>query len=219
MKAFANKKKRFIIIGTIILLVLVLAVLTSIIVTNRGIEDGFSYNTSYFRYYFGTPREVIHLYCAYESDKYIFDIDNVTLDFYYGTDNNYLKFDYNRYPIISAEVYCESDSNLEVQLRKVDDYLYEYNGKYTVKIRNNKKVFTYATEYEFNYCETVKIPREIFSKESGFFWLGFKVEDEQGNNMDARVIYYKVVGDKVELSTEKFKWAKTRKEIMLWNID
>lgn len=193
MKTFANKKKRFIIIGAIILLVLVLTVV--LIITNRGIQDGFKFN----RMYRSTIIDQPPVACAYKTQKRVFDIDNVTLELYYGMLS---KYNYNN-DYVCAEIYCKNPKGEKIQLQSITETV--YSDKYSIDIRKIHKIFYYTVKYDFNYHETIKIPREVFVGDSGFFWVAFNVEENNERYGDSQAIYYRVKGDKVELSTKEFK--------------
>lgn len=193
MKAFANKKKRFIIIGAIILLVLALTVV--LIITNRGIQDGFKFN----RMYRSTIIDQPHVACAYKTQKRVLDIDNVTLELYYGMLSQY---NYNN-DFICAETYCKKPKGEKIQLKSVTETV--YSDKYSIDIRKIHKIFYYTVKYDFNYHETIKIPREVFVGDKGYFFVVFGVQEGDKNYTNSQTIYYRVKGDKVELSTKEFK--------------
>lgn len=193
MKTFANKKKRFIIIGAIILLVLVLSVV--LIIANRGIEEGFKFN----RYYGTTVDDSPPVACAYKTQKRVFDIDNVTFELYCGMLSRY---DYNN-DFICAETYCKNPKGEKIQLQSITETV--YSDKYSIDIRKIHKIFYYTVKYDFNYHETVQIPREVFVGDKGYFRVGFDVQENNANHGDSQTIYYRIKGDKVELSTKEFK--------------
>ena len=192
MKIFASKKKRFIFIGVIILLVLVLSVV--LIIANRGIEDGFKFNIRYGVDLGERPSVAI----AYKTQKRVFDIDNVTFDIYYGV---FYPHDYDN-SFISAKTYCRNKDS-EVRLKYITETV--YSNKYDIKEKNINKLFYYTLKYEFNYHETVKIPREVFVNDCGRFSIYFDVEHSSSRIVDSQTIYYQVKGDKIILSTNEFK--------------
>ena len=193
MKAFTNKKKRFIIIGAIILLVLALTVV--LIITNRGIEDGFKFN----RMYGSTIIDQPPVACAYKTQKRVFDIDNVTFDIYYGL---FYPYDYED-DFICAQTYCNNPKGEKIQLKSITETV--YSNKYKINEKKCHKIFYYTLKYEFNYHETVKVPREVFVGDKGYFFVVFGVQEGDKNYANSQTIYYRVKGDKVELSTKEFK--------------
>ena len=195
MEFFANKKKRFIFIGAIILLVLALTVV--LIIKNRGIQDGFKFNIRYGSDLEASPPVA----CAYKTQERVFNIDNVTFEFYYGRLSQYNYKDNDDY--ICAETYCKNPKGEKIQLKYITETV--SSEKYSINTRKIHKLFYYTLKYDFNYYETIKIPREVFIGDSGYFCVTFDVQEENGNELNSQTIYYRVNGDKVELSTKEFK--------------
>ena len=130
MKIFASEKKRFIFIGALILLVLVLTVV--LIITNRGIQDGFKFNIKY-----GVDlEERSPVACAYKTQKRVFDIDNVTFDVYYGL---FYPYDYED-DFMFAEVNCENENGEEICLKYITETV--YSNKYKINEKNAIRFFT-----------------------------------------------------------------------------
>ena len=193
MKIFASKKKRFIFIGALILLVLVLTMV--LIITNRGIQDGFKFN----RMYRSTIIDQPPVACAYKTQKRVFDIDNVTLELYYGMLS---KYNYNN-DYVCAEIYCKNPKGEKIQLQSITETV--YSDEYSINTRKFHKVFYYTVKYDFNHHDSVRIPREIFVGDSGYFGVVFGVQEGEKNYSNSQTIYYRVKGEKVELSTKEFK--------------
>ena len=130
MKTFSSKKKRFIFIGALILLVLALTAV--LIITNRGIQDGFKFNIRY-----GVDlEEWSPVACAYKTQKRVFDIDNVTFDVYYGLCYPY---DYED-DFMFAEVNCEKENGEEICLKYITETV--YSNKYKINEKNAIRFFT-----------------------------------------------------------------------------
>lgn len=199
MKIFANKKKRFIIIGTIILLVLALTVTVAIVLItkNGGLKQGFSIS-------YGCE-DMNPVCCAYQSDQKIFDINDVTLDFYYGAIGGPMS-GYKDRCVVTTVHFKHKD-----QERKVIKVLEEsiFSEKYD--IYDTDRLFVNVLDLEYNYSEKITIPKELFINETGSITFNIYSEVFNENGVSgasygtSQPIYYKVTGNKVELSTKEFK--------------
>lgn len=168
-------------------------------------------------------------YSAYASKVSEFDINDVTLEFYYGgifSENIELELENGR-NIGKARLYffvpefC-NNSNCRTQ------FDYEYGGKKCVNILCDDSRFfikegeeDYTSEahrwkgllYKKGEGEIITIPKELFINERGK--IGFMVFVKDKNHLyypnneyeyiSGKTIHYKVKGDRVELSGEPIK--------------
>lgn len=147
-------------------------------------------------------------YGAYKSATNKFDINDVTLEFYFGGiyasgvehelthSSNYPKF----------ELWFENDRSEKHFIKSVDEnFVSEKYRCYPIfdEARN-------LTEIKFNHSETFTIPPEMFSRESGTIWL--KAYGENPRHLVPTVhcfvsvrIYYKVTDGTVTLSDQPFE--------------
>lgn len=153
-------------------------------------------------------------YCAYKSDVSEFDINNATLEFFYGG------------------IFSESIEHERSHGRNIGNVkLYFYNpalGEFDINVFSDENLYfikeseeVYTSEahrwkgnlYEEGEGETVTIPKELFVGERGL--IGFMIFGKDENHRDypnneyeyvsGKNIYYKVNGDRVMLSGEEIK--------------
>ena len=163
----------------------------------NGLEDGFKPSNS--------AAEAPTLYCAYKSDKTEFPIDDVTLDFYYGG-YYYQGIEYeleNTHDIPSFELYFQDDCGGKFFIKRVEENF--VSEKYSCDIVYDEN--WYVTEVKFNHSETITIPQEIFTEESGIIYFSVFGTNQREPDPQNKVItgigfYYKVVGEKVQLSKQ-----------------
>ena len=162
----------------------------------NGLEDGFKPSNC---------AEAPSLYCAYKSDKTEFPIDDVTLDFYYGG-YYYQGVEYeleNTHDIPSFELYFQDDYGGKFFIKRVEENF--VSEKYSCDIVYDEN--WYVTEVKFNHSETITIPQEIFTEESGIIYFSVFGTNQREPEPQNKVItgigfYYKVVGEKVQLSKQ-----------------
>ena len=198
MKIFASKKKRFIFIGALILLVLTLVVVFIILSnknknsgtdSNTGLEQGFNVQSS--------GEEENPLKCAYQSDKNEFDINDVALDFYFGTiyNNSQLTSIYTDY-----ELYLKHEGQEKVLVKKVNESLFD--KKYSCHKSANGK-------YQFDHSEKITIPENVFVNDSGKISITVLTEDYYDGKLDSLYaqsvdVYYRKSNDnRIVLSVNK----------------
>ena len=178
------------------------------IIMNNGIEHGLNVPRSLPL--FSTAPEVEPFYSAYKSDKRVFDIDDVTVEFYYGGQYQRIDVALLSYSFPSFKIVIVN-SNREESIDYTWERLVEENfisEKYNCKSTTNK--ITLVTEYKFNHSETIKLPRELFNKESGYISLRIIGLNQKMPEMGERIItctgfYYVIVGGKVILSNNELK--------------
>ena len=183
-------------------LMVVILLLTSTLILascgNKGLEAGFYYTS------IGNDDAPYPMFrCAYKSDKTEFDINDVTLTFYYGgLYSLYLQEERSSISYPGYELYFSNDwTELKKMLiKQVEDELISEKYRFTTK-----KFFCYNF-CEFNYFVELTIPKELFGNEEGVIW--FSIYSRNINNEDEIFetidVYYKKDGDKIILSTKGF---------------
>ena len=184
MKNTNFKTKLF---ARIMLLVLLLASAVNFTACGqKGLEAGFKWHEH--------PDAYMEYFCAYRSNKREFNISDVTLTFYYGGVGGM--------NCSAFRLYFENENGDVYLIKKIrnhnpDDYKVHVEG-YTM----------WDSHREFNYCENITIPKELFVNDSGYIFFGLDVtwstndliNENEWANGDLEVIYYNVVGNTVELS-------------------
>ena len=145
-------------------------------------------------------------FCAFKSETNVFDIDDVTLDVYFG--GNYsegvdtIRENSKSYP--SFELYFENDQGKECFVKRIDENF--ISEKYSCELICDKD--WNLIEIKYNYHETMTIPAELFTNESGYIWFvarGVNThEPEDGmRNIVGNVLLYEVKDGKVILTTQE----------------
>ena len=197
-KIKANTVKQ--ILARVMLVVMIVGVLTLVSCKGDGLEAGFKISIR-------GSGEVNPFSLAYKSDISQFDINNVTLTFYYGgayeDDIEYMREHTFNYPYF--ELYFYNDEQTHILARRVEENL--VSEKYGWTCRGSRRVF--------NHSEELTIPKELFTKETGVISLGLFGADTRMNEEEPKLlswidIYYKKDGDKITLSSEEFSewWEK-----------
>ena len=181
-----NKTK---LIAKIMLVVLLLtsALTLTACIEKEGLEAGFEWDHA----------EIGNRYfCAYKSHKKEFDINDVTLTFYYGGSHGIED---------SFGLYFENEKGDVYLIKKIenhnpDDYKMEWEGMYERKV--------------FSHFEVITIPKELFVDDSGYIWffLGREYIIDSNNNSSkidtlgggAIRVDYKKSGDMIILSDEYY---------------
>lgn len=152
-------------------------------------------------------------FAAYRSDKNIFSIDDVTLEFFYGW-YSYSVFSDGRSGLKKANdreipeceiFFLNEKSNIKCSIKKFNDYLSdEYQ---CIWVLNEKMCMT---EMRFNHLETITIPQELFVGDSGCIYFCVAGEDtinlegKTGDILTSQYMYYRKNGDKITLSAQEF---------------
>lgn len=142
--------------------------------------------------------------CAYRSDTNTFDIDNVTLTFYFGgifgPDVNFYREHAMNVP--EFDIFF-GDSNFEpIQLiRHSNDNFVSEEYNVTLLIDENYN----TTEIKYNHSEIVTIPKELFTKQQGIINIGIGGIDilerePKYDRITSVTISYDIIGEKVVLS-------------------
>jgi hypothetical protein len=162
-----------------------------------GIEAGFQYSSNE-----PLPSE----FCAYKSDTNEFDIDNVSLTFFYGG-------------VFSSDINQELEDGRNIP--EFDIYFGDANNEpiYTIAHINENFISekyrcdiidiitdeSQSVKISFNYSEDIKIPKSLFSEEQGvisFCISGVNVNEVSPENRIITALYinYEVTDEKVILS-------------------
>lgn len=182
-------KKIIKIVARVMLVVLLISsALTLSSCGNKGIEAGFE----------GAGKDMAPLFaCAYRSDKSKFEIDDVTLTFYYGGafETNVERDRIERFSYPTFEIYFVNDEETHILVKRVEENL--VSEKYRTWIGRGSKRF-------FNHSEEFTIPKELFTKESGmicFYIYGNDVLKNDGPEIICSIeIYYNNDDNKITLS-------------------
>lgn len=159
------------------------------------------------------------LITAIKSDKKVFDIDDVTLDFYYGgiaSDSLHTSV---------ALYFISGRNNLFTDLI-VDDYknidgcyfikemtIYEYeSGPFDIEQRWGPKKKNEKDNLYFHFVDTLTVPEEVFSESQGeFYFIATYLRTNKENNLaevynpgraNSQILYYTKTEDgSIELDT------------------
>lgn len=171
-------------------------------IIDTGLESGFKPLAG--------SEETLFNFCAYKSDTNEFDINDVTLDFYYGgyfyngiefaleNDQNYPTFD----------LYFVNDQGDRCLVKHSEENF--VSDKYSCEVVFDEN--GYMKEIKYNHSEQLTIPAELFTKQSGQIWLEIEgvniLETEPENRKDIFItgicIFYKVNNGQIILSSQKF---------------
>ena len=171
-------------------------------VESTGLESGFDFSSG------SACVQPGYEFLAYRSDKTEFSIEDVTFDIFYGghwlTDKD-IEFNFDcSYNYPEFDLYIKNDDGNRIDIKHVEeefvsvkygcDYAYDEKGQ-LVKV-------------EYSYSESITIPQELFTKESGVIAI-YIIGDAYArgklcysNYTIARAfIRYKLINGKVVLST------------------
>lgn len=167
-----------------------------------GLEKGLKFNVP------DDPSEVPPSpparYCAYKSNKTEFDMDDVTLFFFFG---GYYKsgveYEIKHSSFPTFELYFGDDYGRKFLVKQIEENF--VSQKYSCDVIYDQN--HYITEIVFNHSEKITIPKEIFTEETGKIYFLISGKNEVQNNASEIIItstyvFYKKVGEKVVLSTE-----------------
>lgn len=154
---------------------------------------------------------------AVKSDKSTFDINDVTLEYSYGTNYYHTLESYiATYKICwgNARLYFTNCDGDIAYIKTTDEPL--TSEKYQVTSREAKieddPEDSFGIKYEYKYSEMLTIPKELFTKDSGYVWIRIVAEntvDEQPEMEDLirlPVQYEKVDENNVKISV-KYGWT------------
>lgn len=143
-------------------------------------------------------------FCGFKSDSNQFDIDNVSLDFYFGSSYCGDSYEDKFISIPEFDIYfTDINDNLLYLVRHVDENYVSSKYKVDFEVKENKKL-----KVIYNYYESIKIPKELLDGKDDR--LGFRLGgiDVSSENPTYRIfngawIYYKLDGETVTLSSTK----------------
>ena len=179
-------------------LMLVILLLTSTLTLascgnqSEGLEVGF------------TPYGEMDFSCGYRSDKTEFDIDDVTLTFYYGGSYEYnieseIK---NTFSYPAFELYfCDEKLDNRILVKRVEENLVseKYRAYSTLKFFNKHVI-------EYKHSEIITIPQELFAEDLGIIYFclyGANVRESSEVKIITSVqIAYQKNGDTITLLGE-----------------
>ena len=137
-------------------------------------------NTKKYSYGFGSQWEYKSIMLAFESDTHEFPIDDVTFELYYGLyessssnpKSSYRSSDRPGWPIVFGVYAGDDSSNTRIMGKNVKSLQIE--GLFLLKTIAEEEAFTEEYAYtinrfstDFNHHESITIPAESFTKETG----------------------------------------------------
>ena len=128
---------------------------------NKELEAGFE----------GEIKDMAPIFvCAYKSDKSEFEIDNVTLTFYYGGafESSVERDRIKRFSYPTFEIYFVNDEEMRILVKRVEENL--VSEKYRTWIGRESKIWKKSKRF-FNHSEVFTIPEDLFTKESGMIYF------------------------------------------------
>ncbi len=166
---------------------------------SKGLESGFKPTTS------GEPLPPLR-FTAYKSDKTTFDINNVTLEFFWAIYYQMgVEFEIERgksYPYYDL-YFLDEDFEVIQHIKHVEENL--VSEKYNCEVIWEKGSMGDIAEVKFNYSENISIPAEVFSKERGMIYFSVQFWNEifqRTETLSSIEIFYNVIGDTVILSAQ-----------------
>ena len=195
-KIKTNKTK---IIARVMLVVAIVSFITTVgcnFVNPNGLERGIK-----------ITNEANELCILCQSDKNEFDINNVTLTFYFGMlipSGVEFTLEHGRnYPIF--EIWFINDERDQILIKRVEENLISEKYKCEWIFDDDYNV----VETRYNHYETLTIPTELFTKDLGMicfsiFSANVAENEEELRTISEICIYYKKIDNKVILSKESF---------------
>ena len=194
VKIKANKTK---IVARVMLVILLISSAINLAgCGNKGLEAGESKYGDFIPMFM----------CGYKSDNNEFDIDNVTLDFYYGCTAY-------KYSVPRFELYFSDEKENMYLIKKVDEEL--TSEKYNIETKYVPFLMrSFINNLTYNYCEKITIPKELFDKKEGYLFFMISTESlYYGETSDClfcnnqykthilaeQILYYKVDGNIVTI--------------------
>ena len=171
--------------------------------STAGLEYGFVFSSS------SSSAPTKNTRCAYKSDKNEFDIDDVTLDFFYGGiyPSGVDLANGASYPSFELYFTDEKDNkmNHKIFVKRVEENF--VSEKY--RCFQNYDETNHTVSIKYNHSETITIPKEIFTEDTGL--IRFQVYGININAIEPKVeaitgvnIFYKKIDQKIILSSKKF---------------
>ena len=207
-------------VGVLLILLIVLSTLTGCFNgSGRKYFSGDSYIAGEFSH---------NIYSKVESDKNVFNKNNVTLDFYYclySLDGNLTLESQKKYNSYTEDGY-NIENNFAVYISDIEEIVFEQDDKNIIDYENrvNAKLWrfisfeeAFSTDYgyttdgmkiNYHHWETITIPSELFTQSSGSIFIHIVcIRHDVKNNTfrlgDYRTnieIKYRLVGNDIKLS-------------------
>ena len=186
MKMLKSKRSRVIFFVAIILLVVGLVTIT--VFQNMGVKSKLEVTC--------LPGSTIK--CAYSSEKRVYDVDEVSVEFFYGFANvGSIETVRKSFDIPCFDLYISNDSGERILIESVQENFISEKYRVTRKLRNGKTI-----GYSYNYSETYTIFKELFTNECGIIYFGiYNMLEEEPIRIGGTGFYYKFISkDLVMLS-------------------
>ena len=186
-------------IGGMLILITLFFTFTSCDETNTELDDGLKVGFEY------SGDESPAFIAAYESDTRVFDIDDVTLTFYYGhifgkTEEEVEHYRNHGVNYPSFDLYFEDENGTRYLIRHIDENFVSTKYHCTWVVDDSWNI----TDIDYNYSETITMLKELFVKEKG--WISFSIYGTNVNSFERQEeritgvsIYYIKSGDLVTL--------------------
>ena len=148
------------------------------------------------------------LYMSVKSDDYTFDLNDVTLTFYYGSffiDPEFHRENSTDVPYF--DLYLKNDEGNEIHYKHVDENLISYEYRSEGVYDENYKTIG----YRHTHSEQITIPRELFTKEQGtvsFAIYGYMIKRDKYYMLNQIIFDYVVKDNKVTLSVNNQPWIR-----------
>ncbi|MGM9680136.1 MAG: hypothetical protein ACI3XR_01375 [Eubacteriales bacterium] len=148
-------------------------------------------------------------YTGYRSDSSRFNPDDVTLTFYFGS-KFYDDLDFERESVMDVrevKLYFVNDDGDQYFIRQTKDW-YVSEEYRCIPIWENIENVAKIVGVEYNHSEVITIPRELFTKPSGYIVfkvMGDNLLDEYENaerTLNSVIIYYSLLEDGSVLLSE-----------------
>ena len=163
----------------------------------KGVESGFKIPAGCL--------DMPKVYCAYKSEKKVFHIDDVTLDFYYGGIYNEYDLEHRGESYPEFELWFWNDSGDKSLIKEVKENF--VSEKYRCTDVSGSRNDGYL-KLVYNHSEKLTIPKELLVGESGkihFMIYGEKIAetDQKIELITGATICYEIDGGNVILSPNK----------------
>ena len=171
------------------------------IITDTKLESGFVLPGA------GCGAPLPQFFCAYKSETNEFDIDNVTLEFYYGglfsKDINHEHENASNCP--EFDIYFTDADGTKYFVKHVEENF--VSEKYRCELTADEN--NCITSITFNYSETITVPKELFDRQYGEIYFQIystninDIYPEQKNIAGIVLFYEKIEDGKVILFSQQ----------------
>ena len=145
-------------------------------------------------------------FAAYRNNTCEFDIDHVTLEFFYGglwaNDIEFVLTHSDNYP--EFDLYFVNSDGDELLVKHVEENFVSEKYRCDVYYVSPRK-----TGVIFNFSEYLTIPKELFCKNSGVIYFEIRGVNPRSPSQKvdliaSEIIYYRIINDTVFLSNKRF---------------